>query len=429
MNTRDKRVERAQTRVIFTCPFFAPGVARLPVVWDETIPTACTDGQVIRWNPDWFDSLADSVLPTVLCHETCHCLLGHLWRAPEACDWDVWNQATDHAVNLMLGDFAKEVLGKGLADPFPFPEPKEAFCADPRFRGMAEEAIYTALGNRPKPQGQPQTPSGSGSGGQGGNKSALGQGKGQGKPAGGQSGPPQQQPQPGSMPSFGQIQKPNGKGKTPAQHKALQNDWANTLIQSAKVAQGQGTLPAGMERIVGELVHPHVPWWEILASWLRERATEDWDFSTPDLTFEDTGFLMPSLNSERVGSVAFATDTSGSIDGEMLTRFQSVKQDFLDNMRPKRLVDIYCDADIHKCEEYTPGDIIAKDAPGGGGTSFRPVFTRLEKLGQAEPFKALVYLTDLYGDFPDKAPEYPVIWVTWTKDGKAPFGEVIYVGE
>lgn len=414
MDTRDKRVERAQTRVIFTVPFFAPGVAKLPVVWDSAVDTACTAGHCIRWNPEWFDSLKDSQVVTVLCHETVHCLLGHIWRAPDGADWDVWNQACDHAVNLMLKDFSATVTSKGLADPFPFPDPAEAFCANPAFKDMAEEVIYGRLASG-KPPG----------GGGGGKPGSSGQ-----SPQAGNSGKSRAskgKPEPGSMPSFGQIAKPQAGNGNAASQKKLGNDWQNTLIQSAKLASGQGTLPAGLERLVENTVNPQVPWWELLRSWLREQCADDWNWLQPAMEYEGSGFILPSLASERVGSIVFATDTSGSINAEMLAQFQTEKQVCLDEMRPKRLVDIYCDSRISKIEEYGVGDTITKQCPGGGGTDFRPVFAHIEKMDK--PPKALVYLTDLYGSFPAEAPDYPVIWVVWSKGTTAPFGHVVYAPE
>src|SRR6266568_784145 len=157
--SRDKRLERAQMRVLFPVPFFAPGVARLPVVWDDKIDTACTDGREIRWSPAFFDKLKDQELVTVLCHEVCHCMLGHLWRAPGGVDWDTWNQATDHAVDLMLKEFSGLVIAKQLADPFPFPDPQDAYYADPAFAGLSEEVIYELLSKR-QPKGDSAPPSG-----------------------------------------------------------------------------------------------------------------------------------------------------------------------------------------------------------------------------------------------------------------------------
>jgi hypothetical protein len=39
----------------------------------------------------------------------------------------------------------------------------------------------------------------------------------------------------------------------------------------------------------------------------------------------------------------------------------------------------------------------------------------------------MVYLTDLDGSFPRRAPDYPVIWGCTDPDKKPPWGEVVYV--
>jgi predicted metal-dependent peptidase len=392
-SSRQKRLERAQMRVLFQVPFFASGVAKLPVIWDDSIPTACTNGEHIRWNGQWFDSLPDAVLPTVLCHEVAHPLLGHLWRIPSGADWKGWNIATDHAVNLMLKDFSEKVMAQRLADPFPFPDPQDTYCADPQYAGMSEEAIYARL---PK---------------QGGNN-----GGGQGKSAG------NQKPGANTMPSFGDIEAPKG---SPTQQKNLQNDWKATLIQSVAVGKAQGNLPAGLKRLVDSLVNPVVPWPDLLRAFLREQVQDDWNWSKPDPLFDESGFILPSLDSEGVGVVVFATDTSGSIDEKLLAQFQSEKQACLDELRPRSLVDIYCDAKIQAVHEYRAGESIGRKCPGGGGTSFEPVFEHIrDKMGETP--KAVVYLTDLMGSFPTEVPPYPVLWVTWEREGKAPFGEVVF---
>ncbi len=414
---RIKRLEKAQIRVLFTVPFFAPGVAKLPVVFDETVQTAQTDGKEIRWGTAFFDKLSDQELVTVLCHEVGHCMLGHLWRAPSGVDWEQWNIATDHAINLMLKEFSGVVMGKRLADPFPFPDPQDAYCADPAYAGLAEEVIYQRLGRKPDPKG------GGPSGKQGG---PSGKGQGAGMPTKGNSGanPGVGNPAPGSMPSFGDMIQPK-PGSNPSSGKKLANDWAGTLIQACQMANGRGELPAGMERFVDQLLNPVVPWWELLRTFLREQCADDWDCMKPDPMMDESGFMLPSLNSEKLGPVVFATDTSGSINNELLARFQKEKQTCLDDLAPASLVDIYCDSKIHKVKEYKPGEVISKDAPGGGGTAFEPVWDYVAGLPVTP--KCIVYLTDLDGSFGED-PGVPVLWVTWTKGGKAPFGEVVYAG-
>lgn len=385
---RQKCIDKAQLQILFNLPFFAPGVMQLPVVWDDTVKTACTDGKVIRWNGPWFDSLKQEERTTVLCHEVMHNLYGHCWRAPAGADHEDWNIACDHAVNLQLDEFSKQVTGRGLADPFPFPP--GACVKDPVFSGVAEEAIYSRI-HRPKPP----APGGGGAPGQGGS------------------------PAPGQ---FGQVEiaLPGSKPD-----KATQEKWEAVLVQSCAIAKSKGKLPGGMERLVKELLEPAVPWWILLRQWLAEQASDDWNWMKPNLQFGDSGFILPSLESEKIGAIVFATDTSGSIDADALAHFQSEKQNCLDELRPAKLVDIYCDSAIHKVKEYGPGETIDRDAPGGGGTSFCPVFELANNLDPAP--KCLVYLTDLYGDFPDKAPDYPVLWITWN-DQVAPFGVTVRAG-
>ena len=57
---------------------------------------------------------------------------------------------------------------------------------------------------------------------------------------------------------------------------------------------------------------------------------------------------------------------------------------------------------------------------GGGGTSFRPVFEWVEKQGLRP--EALVYFTDAEGEFPERAPHYPVIWLVKGRE-PVPWGE------
>lgn len=423
-SNRQKRLEKAQIRVLLNAPFFAPGVARLPVVFDPAVKTACTDGREIRWGTEFFDKLSDHELVTVLCHEVLHPMLGHLWRF-QGMDADTANRACDHAINLMLKDFSALVTARRLADPFPFPGPADAYCADPRFKGMSEEQIYRELMSGPKnPGGAGKAGAGpAGSSGAGGSNGSLGANK--VAPRGSQG--PSAVPKPHSMPSFGQftIPEPAAPGSAAAsQAKREANDWQNTLIQAVTMAKGRGELPADLSRLVDGIVNPRVPWPSLLRNWLREQCAEDWSWQELDLTMTQSGFMLPSLKSERMGPVVFAIDTSGSIDGPLLQAFKSEVQGCLDQMRPVKVVEICCDAKITREREYFPGDSVLLDAPGGGGTSFVPVLSRCRDM-QPQP-KAVVYLTDGEGDYGDD-PDLPVIWVMYGGRTSAPFGQVFKV--
>lgn len=417
--TREKRLEKAQLRVLFNTPFFAPGVARLPVEWDESIPTACTQGTKILWNPKWFDSLKDEEIPTVLCEEVGHCLFGHIWRSPPNCDHTTWNIACDCAVRNMMAEFGELLKSKGLAEPFPFPEaqPGTFYFPHKPYAGMCEEKVYSLLAQQGSPQSSQSNKKGSGQG-KGGKSGSQGQpGSGNGNSGAGQqpNGPP---------PPFAEFE--TSKNASSAAEQKQANNWKNVLIQSVHMSKGRGDCPPGIQRMVNELLNPAVPWQEVLRNLLREMANDDWDWMKPEIALSDaTGFILPSLNSEKVGAVVFAIDTSGSIDQHLLAAFKCEEQYCLDDMKPAKLREICCDAAIHSDREFRQGDQVAADAPGGGGTDFRPVFNKLAQ--DTEPPKCVVYLTDLGGTFPSEEPPYPVIWIVYNSDKKAPFGETVKV--
>jgi predicted metal-dependent peptidase len=425
VSNRQKRLEKAQIRVLFNAPFFAPAVARLPVVFDSNIPTACTDGKEIRWSPEFFDSLADHELVTVLCHEVCHPMLGHIWRAPGGCDHRTWNIACDHAVNLMLQEFSALTVGKGKADPFPFPKPADAYCADPRFKGQSEEQIYRVLVSEGQNGGGSNGASAGGAQGSGNGTSQV-SGQAIKTPVRGSAGP-SAAPKAHSMPDFGQfsVPKPVSAGSEEAvQGKRDAADWQNTLIQAVQLCKGRGILPGELERLVDTLVNPRVPWSSVLRSMLREQCADDWNWSEPDLAMAASGFILPSLKSEKMGAVVFGSDWSGSTFGRVADLFHAEKQSCLDELRPRCLLDIGFDTEVVWEKEYAPGEVISREVKGGGGTCFKDLFRRCDELQPAP--KVVVVLTDLCGSFPDSAPGYPVIWISTEKDGKAPFGEVIF---
>jgi predicted metal-dependent peptidase len=419
---RQKRAEKAQMQVIFRVPFFAPGVTRLPIVFTEAVPTAATDGKVIYWNPAFFDWLEDPVLVTVLCHEVCHCMLGHIWRRPVGAHMRLWNIAIDHATNLMLLDWAKIVTGQGKKDPFPFPQPAACYCADPRFNGMAEEPIYFKLLSEqpPNPPKMPQdgfggyivaSPPPSASPGKDG-----AQGYGEYRPPAGAADH--------SMPLFGEILagSPLDSGIDPK----LKSDWEGVLVQSCELARTFGSLPGNLERFLSGLIKPVVPWTDLLKSFLREQCSDDWSFSTPALEMNESGFMLPSLKSEKMGSIVFGSDWSGSTFGALVEMFHVEKQSALDELRPGKLIDIGFDTRVVFEREYMPGDTIERKIVGGGGTSFKDFFRRCAELDPAP--KCAVVLTDLEGEFPEPAdyPAFPVLWVVFQEGCVAPFGEVIH---
>ena len=75
---------------------------------------------------------------------------------------------------------------------------------------------------------------------------------------------------------------------------------------------------------------------------------------------------------------------------------------------------------LGKVETFDDSNPLAPDheweTTGGGGTDFRPVFDYVENHPELDP-NLLVFLTDGYGDCPERPSRYPVMWLL-TRDGK-----------
>jgi predicted metal-dependent peptidase len=135
-----------------------------------------------------------------------------------------------------------------------------------------------------------------------------------------------------------------------------------------------------------------------------------------------TGLYLPGVIREGVGEVAIAVDCSGSVSARQLRLFEAEARSILEGQRPERVYVLYFDAEVHKVDTYEAGQRINLSPVGGGGTEFGPCFEWLDERG-IRP-QSLVFLTDLYGSFPQSAPAYPVLWAS-TAGREAPFGEVI----
>ena len=195
-------------------------------------------------------------------------------------------------------------------------------------------------------------------------------------------------------------------------------DWQRILATAAEQARQQGSMPAGLEEIIGDILSPRLHWQDIIARFVSECVRSDYSWRRPGRKSSATDIYLPSL-SFSLPKVVVAIDTSGSMRTEELRtclgEINGIIQATCGSVRA-----LCCDAAVHWDEPEIPRaeDIKIK---GRGGTSFCPVFEKLEQ-ENTKP-SCLIYLTDLYGDFPDTPPDYPVLWgVVGTGATPPPFG-------
>lgn len=414
------RVKRAVSQLVIASPFYGVCLLNLEIVESHAFETGATDGRRLFYNPVFVAGLTDAKLRGFLAHEVCHCIYEHFARMGSR-DPELWNVATDHAINLDLLDSGFELPDGALADR--------------KFRGMAAESVYAAeyrarekqgkQGNGKPGNGQPGNGSGNGSGdpqdgsGKPGDSGTPGNGKpatGSGKPGNGKAGS-----DPGKCGGVIAPEQATDAGELSAK-------WKATVMQAAAIAEkqaGVGSLPGAIRRMVAEAKTPRVDWREALRRFVTDSQSRDYTWSRPNRRHIAGGLYLPSLVTDGRGRVIVGVDTSGSIDDSALAAFQAELQDAMDSGAADSVTIVYCDTRIQGVAEFEAGERIKLDSPGGGGTRFSPVMDWTRENG----FDAacLIYFTDMDCHDFGAEPGIPVLWANWSQPAIAPFGEVVQI--
>ena len=110
--------------------FYASILFKMPMVEKDDIDTMATDGKSIFFNEEWSNTLTEEELDFVRCHEGMHRVLRHHLRIQDR-DSNLWNIATDYAINSILKKSGMKMPKDGLYDA--------------KYEGMSDESIYKAI--------------------------------------------------------------------------------------------------------------------------------------------------------------------------------------------------------------------------------------------------------------------------------------------
>jgi len=345
-----------------------------------------TSGFVLHYNPEFISTLTYEKFVYVCKHELLHAVLGHHDRAgkkPTKLD----NIAMDLAINSMLGDIDMELMYPGK----------------PPFQDMPQGETYEQYYNRllkkckkgkPKPgdiviEGDiPGLPSGTG------DKQEKGECE-------------------CNWDGHKKREEAQGEAGDAVARKVINEAW--------KSCKAQGTMPAGLDRIIQGRMKGKVNWKTQL-----RRFHGQFHVSGSRLTNKrpcrrapTKAGIIPGVKNKYTSKILIALDTSGSV-GDV--QFKQFIGEIVRIPIPYSV--IMCDAAVQGKEiKVRKGTRLKLGGPkGGGGTDFAPVFEYAAKHG----FDGVVYLTDMYGSFP-KTYNRPTLWVSTTEVTEAPFGKVINI--
>jgi len=403
----ETKLAAARTRLILEKPFLGALVLRLPMHAAEPdwCPTTATDARAFYYNPEYIDALSLAQTQFMLAHDALHCALSHFARRQHRVKHR-WDLACDYAINPLLID-------DGL-------KPPPNALVMPMYRGMTAEEIYPLIDDQDESETLDRHAYDS-------------EGRSQGASSGLREDDLQQRPPPDQGGQGNQEREVKARRErdpsqgaaqpqplTPDEQETLNVQWQQRMAGAAQQAMQAGKLGGELARMIDHLLQPQLPWRMLLARYMTAAARDDYSYMRPSRREGD--FILATLRSHQLDLVV-AVDTSGSIKDTEVEEFISEINALKGQVRA-RVTFLPCDAKL--CEGapwvFDPWEEFVRpyEMKGGGGTSFVPVFSWVERAGVRPDL--LVYFTDAEGDFPAKEPVYPVIWLVKGKS-KVPWGQ------
>ncbi len=376
----EAELHRFKAGMLISYPFYGDILLRLPILRDDTVPTACTDGRAIRWSTSFFLPLLPEEQRYVLMHEVFHTLLGHPLRAAGR-DPAVWNVAADIIVNNMCDALAHTVASNPALR---LKRPDSAvFCSVPP-EETAENLYGKILSdNRQRERGGLLVRRDYRKAPDAGNDRLI----------------------PADIPVPDLLKGAPGGPPLSTEEREAAEQLAASLIRHA--ASEAGHSEYGSFKIPAPLLKLAKPkplnWWKALKDFLSEAQSDETSYATPERKYLHMDLILPghglSENGELESVWAFV-DSSGSIGGEDLSQFLTQLYRIVKDFRCEMNV-AYWDARV--TDVYTKlrgGKQVAAARPGhSGGTDINCVY-RYVRDHHLHPWVALI-LTDGYFGTPD----------------------------
>lgn len=368
LNKAKGQIDKTRAKLLLKQPFYGVLLSMADITRTTEVPTMATDGVKIFYNPEFVAKLSDAECNGVMLHEISHCIYLHCTPKRRLNrDRQRWNVACDYAINLEISSMGQQYeLPKGV-------------LLDKKYENMNAEMIYDSL---PKDVSHLNTLDTH------------------------------------IEPMDGTEDWDDMEDKIIAAYEMSKDFYENS--------KNQGKLPNNIKRWIEHMRNSKVKWERIFHRFVGQAlAKDDYSYTRCNRRYLGQDIYLPDLRNNIIGKVVIGVDTSGSITKEILEQF-SAELSKISHL-VEEVVIMTCDAAVHEVVKISKLQHFMDKVQfkGGGGTDFRPVFDKVKEMNITP--ELLIYLTDTYGTFPDKKPQFPVLWCITDDNGKVPWGQAVYI--
>ena len=201
---------------------------------------------------------------------------------------------------------------------------------------------------------------------------------------------------------FDQIEPPLVNPVTGQADEISEVAFKEAIARAAQAAKAVGKMPANFQRLVDQILEPQVNWKDqirMLITGNIGRFRENWATPNRRRIVMDPIIYAPGKRGHGADLVAVWIDCSGSVGDREYDAFFSEVGGIMQDVRPKRLLVGWCDAEVKRTEWVYSLDevynLMREPVPGRGGTSFKPPFDWMRQEGLMP--ETCVYLTDMLG--------------------------------
>jgi predicted metal-dependent peptidase len=379
--TSEQRVTKSHISIMRSKEFcmFAGVLSVGKVSFTEDIPTACTNGRDVIYNPEFVKTLDDKELNFVVLHEALHKVYQHmhLWKKLWKDNPMLANMAADYVVNYAIHE--ADELSNVAKRP-------ESALFDLAYKNMTTKQIFDMLkkdNQYVKEQGGHDTHDWEGA---------------------------------------------EQLSDEEVKETAKQIDQA---LRQGEIIRGK--MNGNKNRSINELLEPKVDWREQLREFVnatcRNKDKSTW--KRPHKRFLGQDIYMPSMIGESIGKVVVGIDTSGSIGDKELSEFLTEVVAICDDVSPSSIELLYWDTEVAGHETYNQGDykaLVQSTKPAGGGGTHVGCVNQYIKDKRIEP-EAVIILTDGYveDDWGGSWGCTPTLWAVTSRHNTSPHGKTIHI--